>query len=111
MPDTSQDTPPPGDPPDLPTTDPSPSQDVEMQGESLPSDLPPRPQEMPVPNADNNEEFIIEYEECNPVPNKHDIMEVSIEERPEDISENSLYLYEVLENYFTVQISSKQRRI
>ena len=110
MPEASQDTPPPGDPPDPPTADPEPSQNVETQEASLPSVVSQEPQEVPIP-IDDDEELIMEHEECEPIPHKHDVMEVSIEVRPEDISENSLCLWEVLEDCFTVQTPSKQRRV
>ena len=65
-----------------------------------PSDSEPRavePHEIPVP-MDGDDELIVEHEENNPVPGKHDVMEVSIEVRPEDITEQELCLWEVIED-------------
>ena len=73
------------------------SADVEMQ-----------PHEIPVPDDD---ELILEHEEHMPVPHKHDVMEVSIELRAEDITDSPLCLWEVLEDCFTVQPAAKQRRV
>ena len=69
-----------------------------------------QPHEVPVP-LDDGDELIVEHEENNPVPGKHDVMEVSIEVRPEDITEQQLCLWEVIEDCFVVQQPAKQRRV
>ena len=69
-----------------------------------------QPHEVPVP-MDDGDELIVEHEENNPVPGKHDVMEVSIEVRPEDITEQQLCLWEVIEDCFVVQQPAKQRRV
>eukprot|EP00438_Fugacium_kawagutii_P033822 Skav235831 [mRNA] locus=scaffold1931:222076:230114:- [translate_table: standard] len=66
--------------------------------------------DVPVP-MDDDDELIIEHEEHLPVIGKHDVMEVSIDVHAEDISENQLCLWEVLEDCFTVQPPAKQRRV
>ena len=73
------------------------------------ADVPLQPHEIPVPN--DAEDLMVEHEEHETVPFKHDVMEVSIEERAEDITDRPLCLWEVLEGCFTAQPAAKQRRV
>ena len=82
-----------------------------MKQPDPPPEEEPNPITTPVPNNRSDDELLLEHEDAFPVPDKHEVMEVSIEVRPDDIAENPLFLWGVIEDCFNVVPKAKQRKV
>lgn len=90
--------------------------DVGAKTECLATSVVPEANEaadIPVPHVGSNEELIVEHEESEPMPGKHEVMDVSIDVRKDDISNTVTHssLGEYLKAVSTWSQKTKLRRL
>ena len=71
-----------------------------------------RPVEVPVPNDNDDDELAVQHQSTECPKHVQEVFEMSVDIVPDDITDNPLCLWSVLEDCFTVNVpKAKQRRV